>query len=46
LLIMGAPAAAEATAEEATAEGMDETRISALIESNLHGIGDVRLRKH
>ena len=43
---MGAPAAAEATAEEATAEGMDETRISALIKSNLHGIGDVRLRKH
>ena len=25
---------------------MDETRIAALVESNLRGIGDVRLRKH
>ena len=29
-----------------TGDGMDETRITALVESNLHGIGDVRLRKH
>jgi len=46
---MGEPAAAEPAAEpaeEATGEGMDETQISALVESNLRGIGDVRLRKH
>ena len=35
-------------ATEATepVEDMDETRISELVESNLRGIGDVRLRKH
>jgi endonuclease/exonuclease/phosphatase family metal-dependent hydrolase len=33
--------------EGATNDGaMDDTRISALVESNLRGIGDVRLRKH
>ena len=35
-----------AAAEEATGNGIDETQIDALVESNLRGIGDVRLRKH
>ena len=47
---MGEPAAAaEPAAEpaaEATGEGMDETQIAALVESNLRGIGEVRLRAH
>jgi hypothetical protein len=44
---MGEPAEpAEPAAAEATGDGMDETQLSALVESNLRGIGDVRLRKH
>ena len=36
----------EKAAEEAAGSGMGETQIGALVESNLRGIGDVRLRKH
>lgn len=38
--------ATEATEATEPVEDMDETRISELVESNLRGIGDVRLRKH
>ena len=38
--------AADAPGADAPAAAMEETRLAALVESNLYGIGDARLRAH